>query len=218
MSDGDISDGASTGPLRVDVASASAGDLDATARKIVTAARITFVERGFADTTMQDIADAAGVGVATVYRRFGHRKTLVRHAIMDESMRMATLMSEIAEQVDGPEELLVETFGAFVHEASAPKLLTRNLRRSDEVAELSAFLSDTAIVGLGRGLVSSGLRVWQDRGRLPTHLDTDVVAEILVRMVLSLIESPDDSTIPIGDPERAREFAETYLVPLLQTR
>ena len=65
------------------------GDLDATARKIVTAARIRFSENGFSETTMEDIAAQAGVGVATVYRRFRHRRRLVRYAIIDEAIRLA---------------------------------------------------------------------------------------------------------------------------------
>lgn len=70
--------------------------LDPTARTIVTAARTCFTERGFSNTTMQDIADAAGVGVATVYRRFRHKRNLVRLTIIDESVRLSTLISDVA--------------------------------------------------------------------------------------------------------------------------
>lgn len=74
----------------------SLATLDPTARTIVTAARTCFTERGFSNTTMQDIADAAGVGVATVYRRFRHKRNLVRLTIIDESVRLSTLISDVA--------------------------------------------------------------------------------------------------------------------------
>ena len=92
------------------------GDLDPTARAIVTAARTCFTERGFQNTTMQDIADAAGVGVATVYRRFGHKRNLVRLTIIDESLRLGTLVSDVAGRAATPEEGIAEVFAAFVHE------------------------------------------------------------------------------------------------------
>lgn len=49
--------------------------LDPTARTIVTAARTCFTERGFSNTTMQDIADTAGVGVAKSTAGFGTSET-----------------------------------------------------------------------------------------------------------------------------------------------
>ncbi|MCH5643212.1 MULTISPECIES: TetR/AcrR family transcriptional regulator [unclassified Gordonia (in: high G+C Gram-positive bacteria)] len=192
------------------------GNLDPTARKIVTAARIRFSESGFADTTMEDIAHAAGVGVATVYRRFGHRKRIVRYAIIDEAIRLGNLLSAAGASASGPEELVVETFTAFVHEASQPKLLTRNLRESGEAAELSAFLNDATIISLGRSTIATSLRPWQEAGRLPADLDLVIVGEMISRLMNSLIEAPDDSAIPIADPAAARRFAQTYLVPLLQ--
>lgn len=82
----------------------SLASLDPTARTIVTAARTCFTERGFSNTTMQDIADTAGVGVATVYRRFRHKRNLVRLTIMDESLRLSTLVSEVAGRAGSPEE------------------------------------------------------------------------------------------------------------------
>ena len=191
------------------------GDLDATARKIVTAARIRFSENGFSETTMEDIAAQAGVGVATVYRRFRHRRRLVRYAIIDEAIRLANTLSAAGASATGPEELIVETFTAFVREASQPKLLKRSLRDAGESSELSAFLTDATIVRLGRTTIAASLRPWQQTGRLPADLDIEVVGEIISRLMNSLIEAPGGSVIPIGDAAEARRFATTYLVGLL---
>lgn len=94
--------------------------LDPTARTIVTAARTCFTERGFSNTTMQDIAEGAGVGVATVYRRFRHKRNLVRLTIIDESLRLSTLISEVAGRAGSPEEGIAEVFAAFVHRPPPP--------------------------------------------------------------------------------------------------
>ncbi|WP_067898261.1 TetR/AcrR family transcriptional regulator [Nocardia vaccinii] len=192
------------------------GTLDPTSRKIVSAARTCFTESGFGDTTMQRIADTAGVGVATVYRRFGHKHQLVRLAIMDEALRVATLLAEVAEHTTGPEDTITEVFTAFVHEASAPKLLTRSIRESPAAGELTDFLTNDSAIAMSRMLVMSHLQGWQAAGQLPADLDIAIVGEMIARLMMSLIETPA-SVIPLQDTAKAREFARTYLVPLLQT-
>ncbi|MCM6774015.1 TetR/AcrR family transcriptional regulator [Nocardia sp. CDC159] len=192
------------------------GTLDPTARKIVTAARICFTDSGFADTTMQRIADAAGVGVATVYRRFGHKQQLVRLAIMDEALRVATLLAEVADHTTSPEDTIVEVFTTFVHAASAPKLLTRSIRESPAAGELSAFLTNEAAIAVARMLVTAHLDRWQTSGELSADLDTAVLGEMIARLMMSLVETPE-SVIPVQNVDRARDFARSYLVPLVQT-
>ncbi|AOS92336.1 TetR/AcrR family transcriptional regulator [Mycobacterium intracellulare] len=187
--------------------------LDPTARTIVTAARTCFTERGFSNTTMQDIAEGAGVGVATVYRRFRHKRNLVRLTIMDESLRLSTLISEVAGRAGSPEEGIAEVFAAFVHEASAPKLLTRSIRESPAAGELSAYLTDEHLIAMTRGYIATWLRRWQERGELAADLDTEIVGEMIGRLIISLIKTPE-SVIPIYNPNEARDFARRYLVPL----
>ncbi|WP_162958515.1 TetR/AcrR family transcriptional regulator [Nocardia yunnanensis] len=51
--------------------SSRAGRRTATRRKVAAAAAALFAERGYAATTLQAIADAAGVHVQTIYQAFG---------------------------------------------------------------------------------------------------------------------------------------------------
>ncbi|HEY1016967.1 MAG TPA: TetR/AcrR family transcriptional regulator [Herpetosiphonaceae bacterium] len=53
--------------------------------KILLAARRVFAQAGFASATMEQIAQAAGVGVATVYRQFGDKDQLTRSLISELS-------------------------------------------------------------------------------------------------------------------------------------
>ena len=54
--------------------------------KILAAARQLFAERGVAHVSMEEVAEAAGVGKGTLFRRFGDRAGLAR-ALLDESER-----------------------------------------------------------------------------------------------------------------------------------
>lgn len=49
-----------------------------TRRRILTAARELFVERGYGATNLQDVADRAGVAVHTIYFVFGNKRTVLR--------------------------------------------------------------------------------------------------------------------------------------------
>ncbi|MEU8194590.1 TetR/AcrR family transcriptional regulator [Microbispora amethystogenes] len=52
-----------------------------TRRRIVEAAHALFVARGYAGTTFQEVADAAGVSVQSVYFHYGSKSGLLKHVI-----------------------------------------------------------------------------------------------------------------------------------------
>lgn len=52
-----------------------------TRRRIVLAARDLFLLDGYAATTLQEIADTAGVAVQTVYFHFGNKRTVLKHVV-----------------------------------------------------------------------------------------------------------------------------------------
>ncbi|GAA2122481.1 TetR/AcrR family transcriptional regulator [Glycomyces algeriensis] len=52
-----------------------------TRRKILAAAERLFIEHGYGATTVQDVADAAGVAVQTIYFSFGNKRTLMKELV-----------------------------------------------------------------------------------------------------------------------------------------
>ncbi|MEU1981490.1 helix-turn-helix domain-containing protein [Nocardia sp. NPDC019395] len=187
--------------------------LDTRSRDIVDAARECFAARGFEDTTMVRIAETAGVGVATVYRRFGTKSAILRYALMAESQRVSTIVGDAMHRSAGPVGALADMFAAFVSEATAPRLLTRSLRSTGAAGQLTDFLTGDDAVAQGRELVARFLTYWQQRGELGSF-DPEVVAELFVRLTISFITNPR-GVLPLGDTEDAREFARRYLAPLM---
>lgn len=53
----------------------------ATRRRILGAAHALFVERGYAGTTLEDVARTAEVSVQSVYFHFGNKRTLLKEAV-----------------------------------------------------------------------------------------------------------------------------------------
>lgn len=187
--------------------------LDARSRAIVDAARECFATNGFENTTMVRIAEVAGVGVATVYRRFGTKSAIVRYALMVESQRVSMIVADAVHRSAGPVGALADMFAAFVGEATAPRLLTRSLRVSGAANQLTDFLTGDEAITQGRALVARFLSHWQERGELGSF-DPEVVAELFVRLTMSFISNPR-GVLPLGDADAAREFARRYLAPLM---
>ncbi|MGW0248371.1 TetR/AcrR family transcriptional regulator [Nocardia goodfellowii] len=187
--------------------------LDGKSRRIVEAARECFVQVGFEETTMVQIAEGAGVGVATVYRRFGTKSAIVRYALMAESERVGTITFEAMRNSAGPVGALAEVFAAFVSEAAAPRLLTRNLRSSTAAGQMADFVTGDEFIEHGRALMSRFIAYWQERGELG-HFDPDVVAELFVRLTMSFVTNPH-GVLPLRDADAARDFARQHLAPLL---
>jgi AcrR family transcriptional regulator len=65
-------------------------DAERNRQRILEAAREVFAERGLA-ATMDDIADTAGVGVGTVYRRFPEKELLIEALFDDQLTEMVAL-------------------------------------------------------------------------------------------------------------------------------
>ncbi len=64
-------------------------DAQANRGRILVAARDVFVELG-PEAPLEEIARRAGVGIATLYRRFPERETLMRSVVVDALERIAT--------------------------------------------------------------------------------------------------------------------------------
>jgi AcrR family transcriptional regulator len=117
-----------------------------TRRSILTAARDLFLERGYAGTTMAEVAEAAEVSIETVYKAFRNKSGLVKAlfdvAIVGDDQPIPMLQRErvakMREEPDPRQKLLM--YGEHLSEAGPRagqlQLLIRSAAASD--AEVSA--------------------------------------------------------------------------------
>ncbi|PIB76245.1 TetR/AcrR family transcriptional regulator [Mycolicibacterium brumae] len=187
--------------------------LDAKAERIVAAARELYTVRGYDETNVADIAEEAGVGVATVYRRFGTKHNLIRFAVAYEARRVLMIVVNAISKPEDPVASLCEGFSVLVREASAPKLLTRSLRNSSVAGEIRSELSDPTMIAGGRELLARAIEAWQAAGSLPAY-DAAVVSELLSRLLMSLVANPE-GVLPVRDAADAYAFARRHVAVLL---
>lgn len=96
-----MSDDVKGGPRRRGVRGAQAR---ATRRRIIDAAALLFIADGYAATTLEQIAERAGVAVQTVYFHFGNKRTVLKEAVdvaaVGDDEPVALLERPFYEQLD----------------------------------------------------------------------------------------------------------------------
>lgn len=139
--------------------------------QVVRAARTSFVERGYVGTTIEAIAELAGVSVQTVYAAFGNKRALLS-AVLDERIvgdhdevplierDWVTTLEQIVDRRDaaihlgaGVVSVLARTapiFAVLSHAAAdpglAPMLVENRRRRRHDVEGLVAILGRNALL------------------------------------------------------------------------
>ncbi|WP_246530958.1 TetR/AcrR family transcriptional regulator [Streptomyces bathyalis] len=158
-------------------------------RKILAAAKEMFAVRG-PDVPMEDVARRAAVGVATLYRRFPDRETLIRAVARDTFARV-----------------LEESRAAVAEEPGAWEALVRMLRSSRELqlsvqlAVHSQLARDTIRddPGTGRfrdellGVLDRVVKAAQEEGTLRGDIGTGDVAALLSLLLRRTPDPPDGS-------------------------
>ncbi|WP_188111305.1 TetR/AcrR family transcriptional regulator [Nocardioides antri] len=189
-------------------------DIDPATVRILDAAYGVLAEGGVRRTTMNQIAEAAGLGVATVYRRFPRKMELVRALLLREAAKVVGVVDAALAEEATVEGQAAAGFTAFAHAVADRQLLVRLLRGDGDDGEAvpPGQLADQIMV-MVRDYIAGWIRDLQDEGRY-LDVDADLVAEIQARLALSLVLAPD-GRIPMHDDEATRAFATKYLVPLL---
>jgi AcrR family transcriptional regulator len=183
-------------------------EASAAIERLLDAAGEVFARKGVVEVTVADVAAAAGCARGTVYRCFPDRHAL-RAAFVDrEARRVARRIAGRVAEAD-LRGLLVESVLAALDEVRADPVL------SAWFTESSAPTAGRVAVGASviRQLVGTFLHdVLDQAGREGVDrpgADADVLAEVVVRLVLSLLTHPAESA------EAERRLVEQALVPAL---
>src|SRR4051812_24626639 len=144
-------------------------------RAIVTATLELMAERGVRDLRMDDVADRAGVGKATIYRRYRSKDALVTDAV-------ATLVSEIEIPDAGSTRAdLLALMGqavALYSGSLAARLMPPLVEEARRNPELARTIRDEFLSGR-RAALSAVLKRGVRRGELRRGLDLELALDVL---------------------------------------
>lgn len=186
---------------------------DATNQKILDSARALYIEYGLRRTTMEDVAKKAGMGRATLYRRFSEKDQLFKAVIFRDLQQHLALMEKAIMEYGSALDALLESFVQFGTMVSGNDLLQR-LLKSEPDHVLPYLTTDfDVIMSFSRQYLAMQLQRAQRLGHVRQG-DTQVMAEMLLRLSHSLMLSPNGVINPTNE-QGMREFAETFLRPML---
>lgn len=185
---------------------------DDVAQVVLDAAADLMRRHGLGRWSVDDVADAAGVGRTSVYRWFGSRDELV-HAVLARELRET--LEEIAREAASAssfEERTVEAVLVCLRRLEGS--VVDQLLQVDPQAVLpllttgAAPLLDLARSALAPQLVAAGAASDLDAAQ--------VQAEVLARLGLSFVLTRS-TALPVDDPAALRTTVHALVAPLLRT-
>ena len=178
-------------------------------RQLLDVALHSFAQRGFHDTSMNDVAEAAGVTKPVLYQHFASKKALYRELVDDLGAGLEGAIVAAVAEADGPRKQVEAGFRACFRwatsQGAAFKVLFADRNRVDSelaaaVAKVESMMADRVaslivVEGLSDderhvlafgvvGLAESTSRHWLGLGLGP-GLDADAFADIVAQLAWS---------------------------------
>ena len=185
--------------------------------RILDAARSCIAERGFLGASIDDIAHAAGVSRATVYRYAGGRRALIRDVLLFEC---AAAIEAVGAAVDATEDgpgavraLIATAVDTVGHNQVLGRAVGRDLRSI--LPDLT--VDGAALIARCTGLMVPVLERAAARGLIAPDGALPVYAEEIVRFVFGVIHTPMLG-VDGQDPEAAAERGLRLFGPALHAR
>ncbi|MFG2135635.1 TetR/AcrR family transcriptional regulator [Streptomyces sp. NPDC048650] len=154
--------------------------------RLLTEARTAFTEHG-TDTSLEDIARRAGVGIGTLYRHFPHRTALMGAVFQSEVDALLTYAKELAD-APRPCHALVDWLRAIITHASTYRGLSRALMAASADDSSGMARCSVPMREAGEALLSRA----QQAGAVRPDVNISDLLQLTNGIALAVEESPDD--------------------------
>lgn len=178
--------------------------------RILDAAIRVFERKGLRQGTLGEVARAAGVGRATLYRHFPGREALLSAVVLREARSLFALLDAELAATDDPDVLVGRGLClALIHLREHP-LLQRVLREEPE--EILPYLTVRAAPLLDAAVEFAVPYIERAvKAERMAPVEPRIAAEWAARILLSLVLTPSVS-VDLDDPEELKTFV-AWLTP-----
>jgi AcrR family transcriptional regulator len=178
--------------------------------RVLDAAKSCCERWGYEKVTIDDIASAARVSRATIYRMFPGGKDVLFEALrVRELEEFFALLLQRVEGATDLEDLLVRAVVAATQELRADEQLALAL-----ASEPGTTLSQLTVDGLPRIIRFANAFLAPLAEPYLGREQARAVIDVLARLTISYFLAPSD-TLDLGDAESARTFLRPFLTPHL---
>jgi TetR/AcrR family transcriptional regulator, repressor for uid operon len=194
---------------------AQVDDTDELRARILDAAYGQFCRMGIQRSTMEDVARRAGVSRITVYRRFATKDVLVEHVVRREFRRYFDQFLVDIEQAETVADRVVLGFVSSLRAIRGNPLIGGLMDIEPDLLVASMVGDGGQTLATVRQFVAGQLRREQHAGTVSPDLDTDLAAELMVRVSASFLVIPSH-VVDVDDDEQLAAVARRFLVPMLE--
>ena len=185
---------------------------DPVSDRILAAAAELVGRQGDQQTTMTAIAQKAGVGRATVFRRFGSKQEILDRSLMRELRTLALALQESAANAETPAAALIKCFVLSMRAMQRRPLLRRLAKLEPEKLIAFTRLRRPPVLALWRSMYTSILETFDMPEVDP--LERSTLADMLIHLTLGYSVVPE-SSIDLNDDEKVRRVAASVITPIL---
>ncbi|MUL67067.1 hypothetical protein BOO86_21520 [Mycobacterium sp. CBMA 234] len=176
---------------------------------ILDAAQQVFETVGLRRSSLDAIAQSAGVSRSTVYRRFRDKETLVL-AVLNRVLESNLQELDAATVGQTPQDAVVAAFAMCARLDHEGSLIHRVMTEDLAVVRNLNSIQSWTVEGSSRRVAGALRRA----GATMPEADLLDVSELLVRVAHSFVDRPS-RTLSAHDPEAVARFARKYLAPMV---
>jgi len=161
-------------------------------------------------TSMEDVARAAGMSRATIYRYFENRDALLLGVASRQAGALATEAMGYLAQFDNIADWLVEGLIFTLREIPERPVFSSLVTSLDSRSASTLFLGSSGMIQIGVNVLRPMFGAAKQQGLLRDELDIDLVIEWLLRVLWTYLNAPSQVA---SDEDGMRRLFRMMLLP-----
>lgn len=181
-----------------------------TRTKVLDAALACYQQQGIANTSLDDVAKAAGIGRTTLYRYIENRDDLIAQVVYRDAQQQQEEMAVLTQYHDDFAESLVDSI-IYVMRGRRTRPMNAILFGSEEGVLIGRInLSPANFYSMSAVMMEPLFVKAQQEGKIRPGVTLSRLSQWVARIILSLVNHPEEF---LNDEAALREFLQTFLVP-----
>lgn len=182
-----------------------------TRENLLDAAMHCYRQNGVSKTAMEDVAQQAGVGRATLYRHFSNQEALLAEVMANNTSQLQTLIANSLKDCEHAEEFFVEAALIIIQqcrELGLDKLFFGESASSAVINRIG--FTDSTIASMGNDLLGPFYKRAKAQGILRDWVTKPLLLEWTARLLFSFLVSPSPR---LNSERKLRKFFYQAVMP-----
>lgn len=181
---------------------------------ILQAAEQVYAEKGYRETSMDEIAARVGIATATIYSHFSSKEDLMVAAIFENKLqRVAQETKRIAEEPMKASDKLLKLFQFLINDDFFPRRVQLAYALGDSPQAQQALLTRKKTMSENTKLFSNSLVAIIEQGKVEGELRADIATTTMLKAFISVVraQSVPDKLLSDTEDAPAEELLNIYM-------